>query len=136
MPLSVDWYIPYRVAEARLWGVLSVEEMQHYADECVRVLTESETHAPGKRTYMIMDALELESIPPVYLMLKQALPVLRFKSRDAMFLITRNQAIRNILELTAHVTKFKLHTFATREEALRAVDDALRRSDLAHITTQ
>jgi|GEM_PF-3451174 hypothetical protein len=135
MPVAVDWYVPYRVGYSRLSGNVTSDDMQEYADHCVRILTEAETHAPGKRTYMIFDALELESMPPAYLMLKQALPILRFKSRDAMFLITRNQSIRNIVELTAHVTKFKIYTFATLEEALRAVDETLRRTDMTDAPT-
>jgi hypothetical protein len=125
MPLQVDWYIPYRVIDARVWGVFTVEEVQQMSDVFVQYLTETQTHAPNITPHILFDSTENISMPPIYRMMAQALPVLRFKNRGTMFHITRNNTMRSLLELTAHVTQFKLRTFATREETIRALETVL-----------
>ncbi|MDX2075911.1 MAG: hypothetical protein SFZ02_05735 [bacterium] len=125
MPLHVEWYIPYRVTDARVWGVFTVEEVQQMSDIFVKYLTEASIHAPNTTPHIIFDSTENISMPPIYRMMTQALPVLRFKNRGIMFHITKNNTMRSLMELTAHVTKFKLRTFATREEAIRALEAVL-----------
>jgi hypothetical protein len=94
-------------------------------NDFVKNLTEAETHAPNTTQHILFDSTENISMPPIYRMMAQALPVLRFKNRGTMFHVTRNSTIRSLMELTAHVTKFKLRTFATREEAIRALETVL-----------
>ncbi|MBZ0280409.1 MAG: hypothetical protein K8L97_06685 [Anaerolineae bacterium] len=122
MPVVIEWYRPYQVIDARLRGLVTMEDIQQQADVFVSMLSEGEVHASGKRLYLLYDTSEAESMPPVYMMLKIALPILRFKNRGPMFHITRSSTIRSIIELTAHITRFPLQTFATREETIRALE--------------
>jgi hypothetical protein len=129
MPFVIDWYIPYRVIDVRLWGEVSGDEIRQLATHFVDMLTQVQIHMPDKKPYLLYDTLEALSMPPLYLMLKEAAPVLRFKNRGPMFHITQNQAIRSIAEITAHVTQFQLLLFETRAEALRALQVALAKDD-------
>jgi hypothetical protein len=130
MPIEIEWYHPYRVIYTRAWGVLTLDDMQQQSDGFVTLLSEGQIHMPGKLLYLIYDTLEVESMPPVYKLVKQALPVLRFKNRGPMFHITRNRTIRSIIELTAHITQFQLQSFATREEAIRALEAVMAKDEL------
>ncbi len=130
MPVEVTWYIPYRVADTKFTGIVTVKDLEYVAQRFVDLLTEAEAHAPGRMVHMFYDTTECESMPPLYLMLKQAMPVLRFKTRGTMFHITRSAALRSMLELTAHVTNFKTRAFPTREEAVRAAEAQLVNDDL------
>ena len=122
MALETAWYIPYRVIEARLTGHLTAAGAQEIVDSLVCMLTEAQTIAPGKLCYFIFDTREAKSVPPIYLMMKQSLPVLRFKNRGHMFHITNNQTIRSIFDLAAHISQFPIMALATREEALKALE--------------
>lgn len=130
MPLEAEWYIPYRVIDERVWGTLTIEETQQHSDLMVEMLKEAEIHSPGKQVYLLFDDTEAESMPPAYLLLKQALPVIRCKNRGPMFHITHSTTIRSIVELAAHVMRFKMRSFATREEALDALQKVLVEDDL------
>jgi hypothetical protein len=130
MPLNVDWYLPYRVIDVRLSGEVTQAEMSRMASEFVRMLTEVQLHAPSSKPYLLCDTLEAVSVPPLYLMLKDALPVLRFKNRGPMFHVTNNRSMRSMIQLTAHITQFQLFSFETRAEALRVLDAALLKEQL------
>ncbi|MBZ0280408.1 MAG: hypothetical protein K8L97_06680 [Anaerolineae bacterium] len=129
MPLQIGWYIPYRVIDERIWGKITAEVMQQHQDMIVQMLNEAQIHAPDTRIHLLLDTTETESMPPVYMMLKTALPVLRFKNRGIMFHITRSSAIRNIIELTAHITQFQLQSYFNREEAIRTLEAKLFEDD-------
>lgn len=130
MALEFKWYIPYRVIDARLTGHLTAEGAQEVVDNFVRMLTEAQSIAPGKLCYLLFDTREAKSVPPIYLMMKQSLPVLRFKNRGHMFHITNNQTIRSIFDLTAHVSQFPIMALATREEALKALEAIMLNENL------
>jgi hypothetical protein len=130
MPYHADWYIPLRVAEARFWGKVDSGDLDRHSEACVRLLTEAQVHAPGRLIHLILDVSEVEVMPPTYLMMSRALPTLRFKNRDTMFVIAPKSASRSILEITAHVMNFKIRTFSTRDEALRAVEAVLLKDEL------
>jgi hypothetical protein len=133
MPLNVDWYLPYRVIDVRLSGEVTQAEMSRMASHLVRMLTEVQSHAPGRKAYLLVDTLEAISMPPLYLMLKDALPVLRFKNRGPLFQVTQNQVIRSMMQLNAHITQHQLLSFETRVEALRVLDAALIKEDLEYV---
>jgi hypothetical protein len=130
MPVVVDWYVPYRVIDVRLSGEISHAEMRELASRFVHMLTEVQLHTPGKKPYLLYDTLEATSIPPLYLMLKDALPVLRFKNRGPMFHVTNNRSMRSMIQLTAHITQFQLFSFETRAEALRVLEGVLLKEQL------
>ncbi len=129
MPLDIDWHIPYRVIRVHATGIVKTEDFDHFAEVSVRLLSEAQTHAPGTLVYNIFDSLEVDIYPPVYLMLGRALPVLRFKNRGPLFLITQNRATSTLFELTAHVTNFSLRVFKTHEEALEVLELALAKDN-------
>lgn len=130
MPFHIEWHTPYRVIDERVWGVLTTDDIRQHTELLISMLSDAQSHAPGKLVYHVFDDTEAESMPPAYLMLKQALPVLRFKNRGLMFHITRKSTIRSIVELAAHVMRFRMHSFATREDALRALEKAMIEDDL------
>jgi hypothetical protein len=130
MPFHGEWYIPYKVLDVRLWGDVTRDEIRPLVILFVKSLTETQTHMPGKKSYLIFDTLEVNSMPPIYLMMAEALPVLRFKNRELMIHITRNQAIRAIMDINAHVTRLPMVSVETRAEALRLLETAMTKEDL------
>jgi hypothetical protein len=129
MPYSVDWYLVHVVADARLWGHITFEDLEAYTDRCVELLTEAQTHAPHIQLQILLDASDAESIPPIYRMFSQGMRTLRFRNRDTMFLITRNRQVRSVIEITSHLAgdHFRLRVFAERQEALEALTQHLEK---------
>jgi hypothetical protein len=130
MPFHGEWYIPYRVLELRLWGNITTEEIREITRLFVKSLTEVEAHNPRNKSYLLFDTLEVTRMPPLYLMMAEALPVLRFKNRELMVHVSRNKAIRAIMDINAHVTRLPMVSAETREEALRILEAALIKEDL------
>ena len=130
MPYHADWYIPLRVAEAHFWGKVDAHDMDEHTERCVELLTEAQIHVPDRLIHLIIDASEVEVMPPTYLMIARAMPVLRFKNRDMMFLITPKSTTRSILELTAHVMNFRMRVFSTRDEAIEALEAYMLKDEL------
>ncbi len=121
MPIEVEWHIPYRVIDETMSGKLSSHDMDEHTSRMLAMLQEAEIHAPGKLVYLLLDTTRADIMPPAYLMLQHALPVLRMKNRGLMILITQSKTFRSIIELTAHVMRFPVHSVATREEALKVL---------------
>lgn len=130
MPIDVDWYRPYRVVDERVWGMVTGDDTRQHIDLLSSMLNKAQVHAPGRLVYLLYDDTEVETMPPIYLMLKQGLPVLRFKNRGPVFYVTRRKAISSIVELAAHVMRFKMRSFSTRKEALEALEKVLAEDDL------
>lgn len=130
MSYEGGWYIPCRVAEVRFWGPVTNEDLDIHTELCVKLLTEAQTHAPERRIHLLLDATEVTSLPPLYLMLPRALPVLRFKNRDMMFVITQKSTFRSIMEITAHVLNFSVSTFDSRPEAIQALEALMLKDEL------
>lgn len=129
MPLHPQWHIQHRVIYVYATGHIVNAELDAYTAALVEMLTDAQTNAPGVKVYLLFNGLEVESYPPTYLMLKSALPVLRFKNRGTMFHVTKSRMMRSILELTAHVMKFPIRSFNTLEEGTRAVEAAVARDE-------
>jgi hypothetical protein len=130
MPFSGDWYIPYSVIEVRFWGKVDVHDLDQFFELCVKLLTEAQIHAPDRRLHLVVDGMDIETMPPTYLMIARTMPMLRFKNRDRMFLITQKSTTRSILELTAHVMNFPMSIFNTRDEALQAVEALIVKNEI------
>jgi hypothetical protein len=133
MPLNVDWYLPYRVIDVRVSGEVTQSEMSQMASHLVEMLSEVQSYAPTKKAYLLFDTLEVVTMPPLYLMLKDALPVLRFRNRGPLFHVTQNQVIRSMMQLNAHITQHQLLSFETRAETLRVLDATLIKEDLQYV---
>lgn len=130
MPLHVDWHVPLRAIDARCWGTVTLEEADHLAARLAELLQEAYDHAPTRTLYLLFDTLEADSLPPLYRILKPAIPLLKFKNRGPMYHVTRNRKIHSIIDLMANVTRFQAHAFNTREEAVSALALQLERDDL------
>jgi len=129
MPYHCDWYLPYRVADARMWGTVSLQEMEDYTNTCVRLLTEAQKHNPGGVVHILLDTREAVSIPPLYLMISQGIRVMKFGNLGTMFLIAENGSTRSVIEVTSRVMRerFPLRIFKERQEALDALVTYLAR---------
>lgn len=125
MPLQVDWYIPHRVIDVRLWGVVTTDDILILAQNYVTMLTEAELQAAGPSVYLLFDTLEAQSMPPIYRMMKEGLTVLRFTNRGPAFHISRNNAIRRIVDLAAYVSPFQLYSCTNRAEAIAMLQTML-----------
>jgi hypothetical protein len=130
MPLQIQWYIPYKVIDERIWGKVTIEEMQEHTDTLLDMLTKAQNFASGQQLYHLFDDTEVESMPPAYLMITQALPVLKFQNRGPMFHITHKRPISNIIEIAAHVMGFQRRTFQTREQAIAALEAVILKENL------
>jgi hypothetical protein len=132
MPYHGDWYIVHKVIEARFWGQVTVEETDIHNDVCVQLLTEAQALDPDNTIYLLFDAGEVDSFPPLYLRFAQGLRVLRFQNRGTMFLVVRNSAIRSIFEVTAHISRhhLPLRVFQERQEAIDAIETVLEKNAL------
>lgn len=131
MPQTMEWYIPYRILRSHFWGRCTDEDTIEFTTGAVRFLTEAQIHAPGNLIYNVMDASEMESMPPIYLMLPRAIPTMGFKNRGPLYLVTRQSNIRRIFELTAHIMAFNLRFYNTWDEAIQAAEAAVAR-DSSH----
>jgi hypothetical protein len=132
MPLQIQWYIPYKVIDEQIWGKVTIEEIQQQIDLWVDMLNKAQVHAPEKKVYLLFDDTNVEKMPPAYLMIPQALPVLKFQNRGPMFHITHKRPISNIIEIAAHVMGFEIRTFTVREEAIRELEITLMREVQKH----
>lgn len=132
MPYQAQWYLPYKVIEARVWGRMTLEDWEQHRQSSARMLTEAQIHAPGSTVYLLMDTLDAESMPPIYLTIPKGQRVLKFKNRGTLFLIVQNDAIRSIMEVTAHITSepFLLRIFKERQAALDALTATLAKDAL------
>lgn len=130
MPYQGEWHIPCRVIYARLWGKAAIDDFDEHTALCVDLLSQAQVESPTTRVHMILDVEEAESLPPLYLMFGRAMPVLRFKNRGVMFVVTRNRTIKSIIELTAHVMNFSIMMFNSRADALSALEATLLKEDL------
>lgn len=130
MPFHIDWHIQHRVIYAHATGHMKDEDFDYYSATVAQLLTEAQTHAPHVKQYIVLDTLEALNYPPTYLMIKRALPILRFKNRGPMFLVTQSRLIRGLVELTAHVSNFPLRVFNDRDEAIRAVEVAVQQDEI------
>lgn len=129
MPLHVEWYLPYRVIDARFSGHVTASDIQLQVRLFVQFLSESKLMAPDKLVYLLFDTLQAESMPPFYRTLNQALPILKFKNRGPAFHVTRNSRIRHMIDLAAHVARFEVYSFSGREDAIRAIEEYLGREN-------
>ncbi len=134
MPFHIDWLIPYRAINVLASGSIKPEDFDFYSETLVRLLTEAQTHTPNLKVYNIFDSMTVKTYPPMYLMFKRALPVLRFRNRGPMYLITPNRTTRSFFELTAHIASFPLQAFDNRQEALAALENALIGEEHERIT--
>lgn len=125
MSYSAEWLVPLRIAEMRVWGEVTLDDMKQHTAVCVQMLTEAQTQFPHRQIHMIFDASGCTAFPPIYLWMPHGLPVLRFQNRGLMLLITNNKRIRSITEVTAHVMNFQMRTYPQREDALKAVEALL-----------
>ncbi len=130
MPFHINWYLLHRVIEVRLEGDVSMDDMRTQTDLIRVMLDDAEHHAAGRRVFVLLDTLMVKTMPPAYLMLGQALPVLRYKNRGTVYHVTRSKTTRSILELTAHVMSFAVRAFASREEAMQVIDYMILQEDL------
>lgn len=135
MPIEVNWYLPTRILHARAWGRIHPDELDPYTDTCEKFLLEALANS-DKLVYLVMNGLEIESLPPVYVLGARGMPVIRMKNRGPMFFVTENRAIRTIVELTAHVTRFSLQVFTTEELAFKAAEAVMVRDDVRLSTQQ
>lgn len=125
MSYEGGWLIPLRVVSVRVWGHITVGDLDQHTELCIRLSQEAELKAPGVKLNMIFDASEALSLPPLYLMVSRALPALRYKNRNMMFFITQNHHYKSIINLTAHVMQFKIRIVADYQEALAGVEALL-----------
>lgn len=132
MSYAYEWYIPYRVMDARVWGEVTTAELEHHADVCVEYLTLARLHNPEGVVNIIFDTLGATHIPPLYLMMSQGIRVMKFKNRGTMYLVANNSAVRSVIEVTARVMReyFPLRIFSTRQEALDALHAAMAKENL------
>ncbi|MBZ0305681.1 MAG: hypothetical protein K8I82_06400 [Anaerolineae bacterium] len=130
MPYQAEWLIPLRVIYAKTWGIVTVEDLDEHTETCLRFLTEAQTYAAGKKAYLLLDMLETEHLPPMYLMIRRAMPVLQLKNRGPMFLITKQSAITSMLNLTAYIMHFQMRTFGDKVSATQAVEALMLQDDL------
>lgn len=129
MPVTAQWVIPYRIIEERLYGKLNTDDLIQHTNMMVAMLTDAQQQSPGKLVYLMMDMTDVDSLPPAYTMMKQAMPVLKLKNRGLMVLVTNSAIFRNVLELTAHVMRFSVQTCATREEGLHILHTRMEEDD-------
>lgn len=130
MPHHGEWLIPLRVVYVRMWGVVTASELNEYSNLGVKFLREAQAHHPQRLVYLLLDNSEVESLPLTYLMISQALPVLRFQNRGPVFVVTANQMFKTMVRLTALVMHFPLHIFSDKGEALRAIEATMLKDDL------
>lgn len=130
MSFSIAWYITNRVIEVKASGNLVAADFDQYSADLVQMLQEAEKNAPDQLVYNLHDASDVESYPPIYLMVRRALPVLRFKNRGPFFLITQSRKVQSIISLTSHVMDFPIRVFETHEEAIAALDIALEKENV------
>lgn len=132
MAYHAEWHIPNRLVYAKGWGRMTKQDMELHTAMCIKFLSEAEQNLPGGRVTMIFDALEVESIPPLYLMLPSALPVLRMQNRtEAMIFVSMNKGMRTILQMTGHVMNFKVRFAASQQEALEIAEGILHQENRA-----
>jgi len=130
MTISIEWYMPNRVIEICVMGNVLAKDLDQYSAAVARLLAAAQQNAPGQMVYNLHDATRTESYPPVYLMVKRALPVLRFKNRGPLFLITQSRKVKSIFSLTSHTMDFPVQVFDTREEAIAALEITLAKEDI------
>jgi hypothetical protein len=133
MSIEIGWYLPYRVIDARLYEEVTPAEVRELASHFVEMLTQNQLQTPHKKLYLLCDTVDAISVPPLYLMLKDALPVMRFKNRGPLFHVTQNRSIRSIMQLTAHITHIPVFSFETRDEAVRVLAATLIKEDLEYV---
>lgn len=131
MPLHVEWYLQYRVIDARFSGEVNANDIQKQVRMFVQFLSESQLQAPGRPVYLLFDTLEAESMPPFYQTLNKAIPILKFRNRGPAFHVTRNRKIRSIIDLAAHIARFQVYTYETREDAIRDIEAHLVRENFS-----
>ncbi len=124
MACEMEWHLPYCILKSRISGRCTDEDTITFTSDAVKFLTEAQTKAPDQTVYNVLDTLEAESFPPIYLMLPRALPTMRFKNRGPLYLVTSKQSIRHIFELTAHIMAFPIRAFSTWDEAIEAAEMA------------
>ena len=130
MPITVGWHIENRVIEMQAEGQVLVADVVAWIDEQSKLLAQAQDKTPETLVYTLHDATDAESYPPIYLMVKRALPVLRFKNRGPIFLVTQAPKIRSVFALTSHVMDFPVHVFSTRDDALNAIQIAIAKEDM------
>jgi hypothetical protein len=133
MPFHGEWYIPYRVHEVRMWGEVTMDEIRQISNLFVKSLTEVQTYNPHNKSYLLLDTLEVTRLPPIYLMISEGVPVLRFKNRELVVSVSRNQTIRAIIDIMVRVTHSPVVSAKTREEALSILEAALIKEDLQYV---
>lgn len=122
MPIEIKWHIPYRVIDERAWGDLTQADTVYHSENIIRLMNEALAHDPEQIVCLLYDDTETTSMPPIYLMLKEIVPLMHFKNRGTMYHITSNDRLRSIINLTGYIMKFPIRTFSTREDALRALE--------------
>jgi hypothetical protein len=132
MPYQAEWYLLHQVIDARIWGLMTLDDLDLYLATVVSLLTDAQAHAPENIVHLLLDTLEAESIPPLYLLVKRGVNVMEFKNRGTLFLIARNTAIRSVIEVTAHISRdhFPLRVFKERQAALDALASYLAKDAL------
>jgi hypothetical protein len=124
MPIETKWHIENHVIHVRFYGVVTKADVEQYAVDLLALLKAAEQVHDGK-VNAIADGRHVESFPPIYLMAKTGLPVMRQKNRGVMAMITTNRALRAVVELTAHTfpsIPLGVRFVTTLEQALEIAD--------------
>jgi len=132
MPIHVDWYLLHHVIRERVWGHATQEDLNQHFDACKQMLAEAYTLSPQNKVHLLVDARDAESLTPLYLAVDRGSQILQFKNRGTLFLVTRNRAVRTVVELTARIggTHFPLRVFNEHEAALEALTSYLAQDTL------
>ena len=121
MPVRVEWQVRHRVIYERYWGHVSSEDLSRHIDACVQMLADAQQQAPLNTVHLFADALEAESIFPIYKAVAQGVRPLNFSNRGNLYLVTRNRSHQLIIEIAARIGRFPMHVFSDLQSALAAV---------------
>lgn len=131
MAITIDWHIPHRVILQRLWGDATAADMDVHFSECMRLLQEAYAVAPNNKVHLLLDAVEAESLVPLYREVERGSRLIQQKNRGILFLATRNRAVRAVIEITARLggQHFPLHVFQDMPHAIEALNRLLEKED-------
>lgn len=126
MPYHGEWLIPQRVISVKMWGVVTMGDLDRHNELCLTLIDEVQRETPGRKLHMLLDVIEVDTLPPLYLMPAKALPVLRFRKLfGLMCVLSQNDTLKNIMNLTAHVMHFQVRVFSEKQAALQTIETLL-----------
>lgn len=133
MQYEIDWFIRYRVIQENIRGNPTTREIQQHFEACERLLSEAAEAAPDNMVHLLIDALEAESVPPIYKMIQPGAKLLGYKNRGRALLMTRNPKVSAVYEITSRLggERYVLHIFREREAALEFLDGLMTQEDNA-----